>query len=685
MKEENKQTARRGRYQGSGRGFGFFVPEDSTDRANDLFIPPRRENGAWDGDTVMVEADPENPNDPGRTTGRVVEIVERVNKVVTGTVAKVDHEAWLRPDNDRLPSVIKIVSKDRIHEGEKAAVALTNYGGGRTPPMGTLKETFGVAGSRKSSTEAILYRLDIQRDFPEPVLEQARAIPQKLPKEACAGRKDLREKIIITIDGASSKDLDDAVSLEKKGRNWELGVHIADVSAYVTEDSPLDLEAFRRGTSVYFADQVIPMLPVELSNGICSLNPQVDRLALSCFMTIDEDGQILEHSVCQSVMRSTERMTYDDCNDLLEGGHAELEERYKRILPMLRDMDALHKKLLKRRELRGALDLDSSESYIICDETGAPVDIVSKTPGESEGLIESFMLAANETVAKHLFDLKKPGVFRVHEKPSQEKTENLIKMLTPLGFNVKEADNFTLQKVLEKAKTTPEASAVSTMVLRSLMKARYDVQNLGHFGLAAPYYCHFTSPIRRYPDLMVHRCLHALLDGALVGGPAEKKLAKSCESAATQSSTREVAAQNAERDIDKLYFAEYMKGHVGETFTASVSGVTKFGLFAALPSGVEGLIPVETLPDDRYVYDEQRLTLTGERVKRVFTFGMELPVVCVAADEGVGQVDFRLPGQESVPGRAKPAPKPIPRAGAPLRPGNSPRPGGGGRPPFRKR
>ena len=658
MTGENKI---KGRYQGSGRGFGFLIPEDGQGRSDDCFVPPRRENGAWDGDTVEGELLPADPTRPDRSTARITKILSRGNQKVVGTIRKADREVWLQPDSDRLPLPIKVVGKTRVRNGEKAAVAVTSYGSDTRPPLGTVVETFGPAGTRAAAVESILYQQNIQRDFPQPVLDEASAIRQSVPAAARRNRLDLREKCVITIDGASSKDLDDAVSLERDGANWLLGVHIADVSHYVQPGTPLDEEAFTRGTSVYFADQVVPMLPVALSNGICSLNPQVDRLTLSCLMTLSPDGAMLDHSIALSVIRSAERMTYEDCNVLLAGGDAALEARYAHILPMLRDMAALARALEKRRKARGSLDLDSSESYIHCDGEGRPVDIESRTQGESEGLIESFMLAANETVARHLFDLKKPAVYRVHEKPSLDKTETLKAMLSPLGYALREADNFSLQKVLEASRDKPEAPAVSTMVLRSLMKARYDTENLGHFGLAAPYYCHFTSPIRRYPDLMVHRCLHALLAGKL-GPRSEKKLAKSCEKAAVQASQRELAAQAAERDIDKLYFAEYMEGHLGESFQAAVSGVTKFGLFAALPSGVEGLIPVESLPDDHYAYDETRMTLTGEHSGRSFTFGMELTVVCVAADASTGRIDFRLPGQENAPGRSEPAPRPQPQA-----------------------
>lgn len=646
-----------GRYQGSGRGFGFFIPEGAQDRSEDCFVPPHQEGGAWDGDRVEVMLVQEDPKDPGRRLAQVTKILERGNPTVVGTIVKQNRETWLKPDSERLPVEIKVLGRAKVRNGEKAAVSMSGYGTATLPPVGKLCATFGPSGSRSASVEAILYQQGVEREFPQEVLQEAEAMPQSVPEEAMKDRLDLRDKTIITIDGAASKDLDDAVSLEKQGENWVLGVHIADVSAYVKPGSPLDEEAFRRGTSVYFADQVIPMLPVALSNGICSLNQGVDRLSLSCFMVMDKNGGILDHSVAKSVIRSTERMTYEDCNILLNGEtpdtpqYTYLTQKYAHILPMLRDMAALAEKLEKKRKARGSLELETQESYILCNSMGDPVEILERHQGRSEKLIEEFMLAANETVAKHLFDLHCPGVYRIHEKPSQEKTDTLKAMLSPLGYSILQADHGSLQRVLDQAKGKPEGSAVSMMVLRSMMKARYAVENLGHFGIAADYYCHFTSPIRRYPDLMVHRSLHALLDGK--GKNGGKGFAKACEKAAIQSSQRELAAQSAERDIDKLYFADYMHEHIGEQFPAAVSGVTRFGIFAALPNGVEGLIPVETLPEDHYEYDELRMSLAGERTGTVYTFGMALTVVCVAADPGTGRIDFRLPGQEEVPAREK--------------------------------
>lgn len=635
----------KGTYQASSRGFGFFTPEGAVGRESDLFVPPRAEGSAWNGDVVTAETKPD-PRDPGRQTAVITAVVERTNRTVIGAVERRGREVWCVPSSDRMPHPVKVVGRtNSVKNGDKVAVAMSSFGSKKTPPMGTLKEVFGRDGTRKAAVEAILYNYGIEREFPAPVRAQAELEPQDVAPEALEGRLDLREKTVITIDGASSKDFDDAVSLERdEAGRWVLGVHIADVSHYVAEHSPLDLEAWNRATSVYFADQVVPMLPVALSNGICSLNPHVDRLALSCIMTMDQTGAVVEHQIAKTAIRSTERMTYDDCNLLLAGKVPELAEKYAHILPMLKDMGALAKALEKRRRTRGALDLESQECYVVCDEQGDPVDIRVRESGESEALIESFMLAANECVARHLFDAKLPAVYRVHEKPSEDKTTTLKAMLAPLGFDLKQADNGSLQKVLERAKGTPQAPAIHTMVLRSLMKARYDVENLGHFGLAAEYYCHFTSPIRRYPDLMVHRILTALLEG---GKPA--RLAAAAQKAAVQSSDREVKAMNAEREIEKCYFAEYMRAHIGEEFLGAVSGVTKFGLFVALPNGVEGLVAASALPDDRYEYDEVRMTLIGARTKAVYSFGMALPVVCASADPGSGQIDFTLPGVEPNP------------------------------------
>lgn len=646
----------RGTYQASSRGFGFFIPDDGVSREDDWFVPPRQEGGAWNGDRVLAVPMEENDAGGGRKTASIVKILERSNRVVTGAVEKRGREIWLRPGSDKLPHPIHVLCKaGAVHTGDKAAVGVVSFGNRKSPPLGNLREVFGRDGTRQAAVEAILYQYHIDRAFPADAAAQAERTPPAVDSAALAGRTDLREETIITIDGASSKDLDDAVSLAKDGQGrWVLGVHIADVSHYVTENSPLDLAAWDRGTSVYFADQVIPMLPPSLSNGICSLNPGVDRLTLSCVMTMEEDGGVADYRIQKSVIRSTERMTYADCNALLAGTDQALAARYAHILPMLREMARLAGVLEKRRRLRGALDLESQESYVVCDEHGDPVDVLLRHSGVSEALIESFMLAANECVAQHLYNAHAPAVYRVHEKPSPDKTDTLKTTLAPLGYALEGTDHFSLQKVLKKAAGTPQFYAVNMMVLRSLMKARYDTECLGHFGLATKFYCHFTSPIRRYPDLMIHRMLTRMLDGAWRENQ-NGKLTTVADRAARQSSDRELAAMNAEREIEKCYMAEYMQSHLGETFQGTVSGVTRFGLFVALSNGVEGLVSVSALPDDRYDYDEARLSLSGGQPSHTFTFGMPLTVLCAAADPGSGQIDFTLPG---VTPRAAPAPAP---------------------------
>ena len=642
-----------GIYQASGRGYGFFIPDDGGE---DWFVPPHRSGGAWDGDRVKLREDAEESADGHRKVGAVTAVLERVNKDVVGTVHKQGRELWLEPDNKRLPSVLVLAKKGKVGNNEKAAVVITSFGGRSESPVGRLAETFGRAGTRQAAVDATLYRYDIWPDFPPDVQIEAEKAPQEVPVEAIEGRKDLRGELIITIDGASAKDLDDAISLTKDEQGRQvLGVHIADVSYYVTPFSALDREAFDRGTSVYFADRVVPMLPRELSNGICSLHPGVDRLTLSCFMTMDENAHVVKQEIVKSVIRSAERMTYSDCNKLLADENADLAIRYDHIMPMLKEMAALAAKLERKRRLRGSLDLNSSEAAILCDQFGHPVGVELRKPGVSEGMIEEFMLAANETVARYIHGLNKPAVYRVHEKPTGDKVERLRAMLAPFGLDVGAADHFALQKVLKEAEGKPEESAVNAILLRALMKARYDPQNLGHFGLAAEYYCHFTSPIRRYPDLMIHRVLTALLAGNLHGS-TEGKLRTAVEKAAVQSSQRELAAQSAEREIERFYMAEFMQDRVGEKFSGTVSGVTRYGLFVSLSFGAEGMVPVESLPGFEYDYDEHRMTLSGRG--GIYTFGMPLEVVCVSADPGSGQIDFRLEGTPEAAARRKPEKKP---------------------------
>ena len=641
---EQKRKTVTGCYQATQRGYGFLAPDGGGE---EYFIPPRHQGGAWHGDQVRAQIEPDEENRTGRRTAKIISVLQRGSRSVTGALCRQGREIWLIPDNRKYPGPIQVVGRTAgARAGDKAALTITSYGSTHHAPMGTIQEIFGREGSRQAAVAAILYQYGVEPEFPQAVLEQAEAIPQQVSDKALAGRLDLRETLTFTIDGPTAKDLDDAVSLIRDGQGrWILGVHIADVSHYVPAGSHLDREAWKRGTSVYFADRVIPMLPPALSNGICSLNPRVDRLTLSCLMTISQEGEVVEHTIAQSVIRSAERMTYRDCNQLLTGGDRELEARYSHLLPTLREMGSLARILTERRRRRGSLELDSVEVSIQCDEVGFPIGVEPHRQGEAEALIESFMLCANECVAEHLFRLKKPAVYRVHEKPTEEKAQSLRTMLAPFGYDLPQMDHYSLQALLKKVEGRPEAGVIHMLVLRSLMKARYDRENLGHFGLAATYYCHFTSPIRRYPDLMVHRVLSALIEGKLEGAE-ERKLAVAVQEAAVQSSQRELAAVSAEREIEKRYLAEYMRGHLGEHFPAVISSVTRFGLFAALENGIEGLIPVESLPDDAYHFDEGRMVLTGELTRQSYTLGMKLEVICAAADPASGQIDFQLSGVE---------------------------------------
>lgn len=631
--------ARTGVYRATTGAYGFVTPEDGGE---DWFVPPRKNGGAWDGDTVQVES--EADTDGERDTVRVIKVLRRAHTAVTGILRKHDHKCWLEPDERKLPSPMLVTGKlHNAHAGDRVAVAVRSYAAGLgQTPSGEVVQIFGPAGELAAIVAAILYNHHIQPAFPDAVMEEALSIPETLTEQDLAGRLDLRTETIVTIDGASSRDFDDAVSLTRdEAGNWRLGVHIADVSHYVRAKSALDREAWERGTSVYFADRVVPMLPIALSNGICSLNPQVDRLTISCLMTLDRTGTILDHSLAKSVICSTERMTYEDCNVLLAGGDSALEARYAHILPMLRDMDQLAAALKKRRRARGALMLESSEVAIACDEEGRPTGLSLRQPGRAESLIEECMLAANETVARHLHDAGQPCVYRIHEKPASDKLEALRAMLNPLGYTVGQGDGFALQAVLDAAQDKPEAPMVNTMLLRAMQKARYSAENQGHFGLAAPYYCHFTSPIRRYPDLMVHRVLSHLLAGG-EDLKAARKLTGAVEYAAAQSSQREVEATAAEREIEACYAAQFMAGHIGERFSGVVSGVTRFGLFVLLANGAEGMLPAEALPPDDYQYDENAMALVGRQ--RSYRFGTPMEVIVAAADPAAGQIDFRLEG-----------------------------------------
>ncbi len=631
-----------GRYQATGRGYGFLVPEEG---GGDYFLPPRTEGGAWHNDIVTALPDPPVPGG-GRPTASVTGIVERGNRTVTGVVFRHGREVWLAPDSDRLPSQIRVVGRRAgLRGGDRAALTMTSFGDGRGgKPMGVLAEVFGRTGSRDTAAAAILYQYGIRPEFPPDVAAAAARAPQEVPPEALYRRLDLRAKCIITIDGASAKDLDDAVSLERDGAGrLVLGVHIADVGHYVPMNSALDAEAWNRGTSVYYADKVVPMLPPALSNGICSLSPDADRLTLSCFMILGEDGAVTEHTIVKSVIRSRRRMTYEDCNSLLSDGDSPLAKRYADILPMLREMASLAAALRKKRMLRGSLDLETREVAIRCDAQGAPIGVEIRKQGVSESLIEEFMLLANETVAEHLLRAHSPAVYRIHEKPSSDKTEALRALLAPLGYDLPGEDGFALQNVLRQSEGKPEQTLIHMLVLRSLMKARYDSENLGHFGLAAEYYCHFTSPIRRYPDLLVHRQLWAMDSG----GKGLKSKAF-LEEAALECSAREERNDNAyfaANDRLKLHYlhrADTSDSELPPVYEAVITKTTPAGLLCDITElGLYGFVPSSKLSGSSMNYNRHSRRLKANRGHSQYKSGDIIFLVLDSLDFAQGRALFR--------------------------------------------
>lgn len=655
MKNKKNRYAQAGHYGcltgtflATDRGFAFVRPAGAG-REDDLFIPPNAAGGAWHGDTVLVKC-AERKNGRGRREAAVLRVLSRAGGELTGALVRRGKAYFVQPTSKKYPE-IAVPDPGDAQVGDRVAVAVSDYGGGQAMPRGTVSAALGEDGTMESSIAAILHENGIFDTFPDDVLRQADHIPQEVEPAAADGRLDLRDKLIFTIDGDDAKDFDDAVSLEPlPNGHLLLGVHIADVSHYVTPGSPLDGEAYRRGTSVYYPGHVVPMLPFALSHGVCSLNPDVDRLAFSALLEIDRDGRRHRATFSKSVIRSKARMTYKNVNRILAGDKA-LREQYAFLAETAAQMNALAKTLEKRRVERGALELDIPEAEIVVDENGKPVDVQYRARGDAEKLIEEFMLQANEAVAEHMSRRGRPTVYRVHENPDPEKLRVFAAFARPFGYRVdpsKPEDTFQLQAVLEGAKGDPRQRILPTLLLRSLARARYSDECVGHYGLKAKFYLHFTSPIRRYPDLVAHR----MLQKALLGEPAEAADETLCEQAAEQSTTREFAADTAERDIDKLFLAYYMKQFVGEEFDAEVSGVQAFGVFVALPNGCEGLIRTELLTGDRYEYDEQHMAMVGRRAGKRLTIGTPMRVKLLAASEVTGQIDF-APAEGELPEAAK--------------------------------
>lgn len=631
-----------GVFQATERGYGFVTP-DTPDENGDVFIPPYATGKAWQGDRVLVHLT-DSPRGHKRE-GEVMRILSLCTDEVTGTVMQRGKTVFVRPASKKYPDLI--IPKNRTldaRSGDRVAVKVMFRGDGRLSAQGAITRIFGRNGTMEASIAAILHENGITVPFPDEALRQADACGDTVDPAEAARRMDLREKLIFTIDGDDARDFDDAVSLEPmENGHMLLGVHIADVSHYVTPGSPLDDEAYRRGTSVYYPGHVVPMLPVALSNGICSLNPDVDRLAFSAFLEVDKDGRCHKSQFAKTVIRSKARMTYRKMNEIFDGNE-ERRAEYAFLTETADRMHALSQAMRRRRMERGALDLDLPEAEILTDESGEPVEVSFRARGDAEKMIEEFMLAANEAVAAYMTHRNNPTVYRVHESPDPEKLRVFAQFARPFGYRVdasKPNDTAQLQAVLDGAKDDPRQRALPTLLLRSLARARYDAECLGHYGLQAKEYLHFTSPIRRYPDLVAHRMLFKAISG--------QQYTKSdwvfCEEAASQSTTREFAADTAERDIDKLYLAAYMEQFIGQDFDGEVSGVTSFGLFVSLKNAVEGLIRVEDLPGDDYEFDDQKMMLIGRRSRVRYTMGTPMRVRLTAASRVTGLIDF-IPAPE---------------------------------------
>lgn len=628
------------------RGFGFLIPD--IEGIKDLFIAKTNLMGAMNGDRVVAKIIKEGRNGK-RTEGIIINIVERVNKNIVGIYEDNKSFGFVLPEDKRIQNDIFISKKDRngAKKGQIVMVEITRWPDGkRKNPEGKVVEILGRPGDKGIDIDIIIRKYNLPEDFPPSVLNSALDIEDFITEDEIKGRLDLRNVKMVTIDGEDAKDLDDAVSIERlENGNFKLGVHIADVTHYVKERSVIDKEAFKRATSVYLIDRVIPMLPKKLSNGICSLNPKVDRLTLSCIMEVNRQGKVVNHTIAQSVIKTNERMTYTDVTKILRDNDVELIERYKDLVDDFKAMEELCKILRKKRLDRGTIDFDFEECKIILDEKGKPIDIKPYERAIANRMIEEFMLLANETVAEHMEKLKVPFVYRIHENPDAEKLEKFKAFIYNLGYNDitwgEEVNPKALQRVLDKFKGENEETIISTLLLRSMMQARYSPECAGHFGLAADYYCHFTSPIRRYPDLQIHRIIKEYLNKELTENRS-KKLVSIVDSAAKQSSEMERVAQEAEREVDDLKKAEYMKDRIGEIFEGMISSVTGFGAFVELPNTIEGLVHITSFRDDYYIYDEDRLILIGERNKKIYRLGDKLKVLCSKVDILSREIYFEI-------------------------------------------
>lgn len=633
-------SVKTGMFSGTQKGFGFVIIEGESD---DIFIPENATKGAMHGDkvTIMISRGKTGK----RQEGMVVQILERGMKEVVGTFQRGKSFGFVVPDNQKFVRDI-FIPKEHTKgavTGHKVVVTITGYGDEEHSPEGRVTEILGHSNDPGVDIMSVVKAYDLPVEFPKDVFRVLDFIPDEIDQAECKNRMDIRELQTVTIDGADAKDLDDAISLTKEGDIYHLGVHIADVTHYVKEGAALDTEALKRGTSVYLVDRVIPMLPHKLSNGICSLNPDVDRLALSCFMDIDTKGNVIGHKIAETVIRSNRRMTYTDVSKIIEEQDSELIKEYKELVPMFMLMLELSEVLKGRRHKRGAINFDFPESKIIVDHNGKPIEIRAYERNKATKIIEEFMLIANETVAEDFFWQELPFLYRTHDNPDEEKIRALAIFINNFGYTIKVGSEDIhpkeLQKLLNKIEDTPEEALISRLTLRSMKQAKYTVANTGHFGLSAKYYTHFTSPIRRYPDLQIHRIIKENIKGKL-NEDRKGHYDKILFEVANHSSKTERRADEAEREVEKMKKVEYMMDHIGETFEGVISGITNWGIFVELPNTVEGMIRVSDMNDDYYIYDEERYQMVGEHTKKTYNLGQTVTVEVISADKLLRTIDF---------------------------------------------
>lgn len=645
-----------GTFSGTDRGFGFVMVEDEG--IDDIFVPAKATKLAFDGDTVEVEiTEAPDPSGGRSAEGKITRIIERKTEQVIGEfipytddeIADYNLYGYVKAKLKKGPEHIIQIEMSGLNptRGEIVSVDITHYPAYKGEDMrGVVTETIGHKDEPGIEILSIVHKHNIRSEFPDEVLAEAEQVPDQISAADLKGRRDLRGQQIITIDGADAKDLDDAVTVERLDNgHFQLGVHIADVSHYVREDSALDKEAFERGTSSYLTDRVIPMLPQRLSNGICSLHPKVDRLTLSCEMEINQQGNVVAYDIFPSVIRSVERMTYEAVNHILEEKHPQTREQYQSLVPMLEEMAELHHILEQKRRHRGAIDFDSDEAKIIVDKDGKAIDIELRERRVGERLIESFMLAANETVSEHYSKADLPILYRVHEQPDESKMKRFLEFITTFGLTAQASkDSITpkdLQGVMDRIKDEPYEAVISMLLLRSMQQARYDVDPIGHYGLGADYYSHFTSPIRRYPDLILHRLIH-YYDEVGRSQQDKKRWESRLPDMAKHSSEAERRAIDAERETDELKKTEFMADKVGQEFMGTIISITGFGMFIQLPNTVEGLVHVSMMDDDYYRFDEDHLVMIGERTGKVFRIGQPIKVKLMRADVEEVQIDFSI-------------------------------------------